>query len=422
INPEGRKGKVSKEYIPVPLSNGASWEFWKPMDDDARLPTAGRLAYLPPPGPDESPIGTGLLDRDLDHYLNADDDEEDFAEHTIDGFSVLPEDRPRRRVISKSSSGSCSGSGGEISAYRGNSSNIAPTSTQSRSEGLNIMDSSANYAPDRALRSVRKAPDNPVSSNSANNSSFPHNSLLSNDMKTPRSTRKAKYNYISDSEDPENDLGDVNEDEDGDGDGEEQEDPLPTAKQVHEKKGRSQAIQNSESDSDSNEDEEDEEEEEEVGQDYPVYNPKSIKAKRGLSDVTDASEDDELPPPNPRYRKKGRLGAVVEISDEDSEFVLLKTARKPKTKPIPKKKAPQEIVKILESDNEAGSDEVKDEFESEDEGEDDEGGDNMLEDNEWFDESGYCKFCDLHQHECACIRGDDNYPVDSGEDDDDYKN
>ncbi|KAH9216705.1 hypothetical protein DL95DRAFT_407433 [Leptodontidium sp. 2 PMI_412] len=405
---KGRKGKFTKEYIPVPLSNGALWEFWKPVDDDARPSTAGRLAYLPPLGPGESSIGTGLLDRDLDRYLNSGDDDEDFGEYTIDGFGVLPEDRPRRRVISNSSSGS----GGEVSAYSGSSFDTAPTSTQNRSRSLSIMGSSANYAPDRALRSIRRASENFVPSNSTNNSSSIHNGLMSNGMPVPGSIRKAKYGYRSDSEDLEDDLDDVNDNEDE----EEQGDLLSTTKPIYGKTGRCRAIQNSDSD-------EEEEEDEEEGEDYPIYIPKSIKAKRGLSDVIGVfdDEDDELAPANSRYRKKGRSGAFVEISDEDDESVSSELDRKPKAKPIHGKKARQ-VVEILESDNEAGSDEVEDEFESENEGQDEDDEENMLEDDEWFDESGYCKFCDLHQHECDCIRDDDNYTVDRGEDDDDYKN
>ncbi|KAH7323562.1 hypothetical protein BKA65DRAFT_555240 [Rhexocercosporidium sp. MPI-PUGE-AT-0058] len=384
-----RKGKVIKEYIPVPLSKGASWEFWKPMDDDARPPTAGRLEYIPPPGPGERTTCTGLLGHDLGRYLNASDEEEDSEDSTNDGFGALPEDRPRRRVIPGGPSSSDSDA--EQSAYNGRYFNTAPSSAQSRSQ--DIMGTSANYAPDRSLRS-RKASNISTSSTSTDSSSSSHISRMSNGSEHPE-------DYP---------------DEDEDADDEEEDVTAPTPTCVLE--GRSRVIQSSDSDNDSDDDD-----------DYPVvYNPKSIKAKRGLSDVIEVSdnEEDDLPPPNSKYRKNGR-SAIIEISDEDNDSDWPKPVRKPKA--VHGKKNRQEIIEIFECDAEVGSDGFEDDIKGHDEGEvrdEDEniaGGSDDVDDDEWFDESGYCKFCYLHQHECECIHGDDNYPLERGEeDDDDYKN
>ncbi|KAH7381015.1 hypothetical protein BKA64DRAFT_647849 [Cadophora sp. MPI-SDFR-AT-0126] len=391
---KGRKGKVTKEYIPVPLSHGASWGSWKQMDDDARLPTEGRLPYLPAPGPGEPKLYHGLLDHDLDAYLTAGEIPEDYEDYTIDGMGILPEDRPpRRRIVSKESSSSTSSV--KVPAYSKSSHQKSSTSKPAPSHS--IMESLANYAPDRSLRSTRKVSSTSVSSNSTNNSSTSSTNLMSNGMPVPGSIRKPKHGERSDSEGLEGGS------DNGEDDEEDEEDDERHAQKLMQRalKGYNEdcrVIHNSDDeDEDVDEDEEDEDE----------YAVKPVGRNKGFPNATDLSGSDDA---------------------EDDRAVLTKSAQK-------FKKISNEIPEIspdLENDydDETGSDEnergVEYEFGNMAGGYDIEEGYGEAvedyEDDEWFDESGYCKFCDLHQHECECIRGDENDPMERGEDDDDYKN
>ncbi|PVH75163.1 hypothetical protein DL98DRAFT_575208 [Cadophora sp. DSE1049] len=396
-NLEGRKGKVTKEYIPVPLSNGALWGTWKPMDDDARPPTEGRLPYLPVPAPGEAKLYHGLLDHELDAYLTAGEDPEDYEEYTIDGMGVLPEDRPpRRRIVSKGSSSSASSA--KVSTYSSSSFNTAQTSAPSQS----IMNP-ANFAPDRSLRSTRKVSNISASSGSTNNSSTSSTSLMSNGMPVPGSIRKPKYGERSDSEGLEggSDNGEEDEEDEEDDEGHDQE---AIQRSLNGQNGHYRIIRNSD---DEDEDEHEDEEEDE----YAVKPVSRNKSHRDAADFSGAQDGRAVSAKSASNVKKilsdiPDIGPYIEGeygdeagSDED------------------------EIEVEYEEGNMAGGYDVEEGYGEDEYGEDGYGeAVEDYEDDEWFDESGYCKFCDLHQHECECIRGDENDPMERGEDDDDYKN
>jgi len=380
------------------------------MDNDARLPTESRLPYLPPPGPGESKVYRGLLDRDLDAYLTAGEDPEDYKEYTINGMGVLPEDRPpRRRIISKDSSSSGSSTNRVVSKGSSTSSSSAKASTYSRSSfttaktcapSQNILDP-ANFAPERSLRSTRKVSNISVSSSSTNTSSDSSTSLLSNSMPVPGSIRKPIYGGRRDSEGLEDDSDDGEDDEDGEGEVAEQTNQ-PMQGSRNGRTGHYRTIQDSD-------DEDEDDNEMEVEDEYAVKPPTRGTGLVGYaaspSDSDGASSDEAVPLDNAQKLKKVSNGFHdVGPYDEDDNA--------------------EDDAKVEYEDGDmAGGYDAEEGYEN--------GGYVMdgygeaveaFEDDEWFDDSGYCKFCYLHQHECECIRGDENDPMERGEDDDDYEN
>ncbi|KAL2063105.1 hypothetical protein VTL71DRAFT_6177 [Oculimacula yallundae] len=171
---KGRKGKVTKEYIPVPLSNGAEWSSWKPMDDEGRPPTKYSLedllesdrkaeatrrkelaAYLAKEAEDaEKELDEDEIDdAEIDEYPVDEEEIDEYLvnEEEIDEYPVEnPDETPsRRRVIYNSSKASRPVSNGESSVHIGST---RPTTSASHGSIITAGD----YAPDRALRTRRK--------------------------------------------------------------------------------------------------------------------------------------------------------------------------------------------------------------------------------------------------------------------------
>lgn len=245
---------------------------------------------------------------------------------------------------------------------------------------------------------------------------------MSNGMPVPGSIRKPIYGGRSDSEgleEDDSDDGEGDEDEDDDGDdAEEANQPMPGSR--NEQIGHNRTIQDS--------DEENEEDDEmEVEDEYAVKPPARGTGLVGYAaspSDSDAASSDDVVPVNNAGKVEKLSNGFPDVGHQNED----------------------------DNDDDAGSDEDEDEaqvdyedgemagvydadegYGEEDYGE--EGYENDVyvmdgygesveefEDDEWFDESGYCKFCNLHQHECECIRGDENDPMERGEDDDDYKN
>ncbi|KAK0117560.1 hypothetical protein ONS95_011897 [Cadophora gregata] len=411
------------------------------MDNDARLQSDGRLPYLPALTSAEAKLGHGLLDHEIDAYLSAGENPEDYEEYTINEMGVLPEDRPRRRIVSKdlgssASSGkkenrprrrviskgpSSSSSSGKVFTYSSRSFNTPQASAPSQS----IMSSFANYAHDRSLRSTRKVSNKSISSDSTNISSTSSASVMTNCMPIPGSIRMPIYGKQSDSEEiegesdggEERDLDRDHDDEEGD----EEHEHMGVQEPLHRYHGHYQVIQNS--------DDEDEAADEDEGKEEDEFSVKPISRSKGLRDATDSLHSDRMD--NGRgvsLKSAPKLNNLSNETVDISPYVENEYEEYDDEDGFDEDEGDAEIEH--EEGNTAGGDELlayggeeggEEEYAEDLDGEDGYG--EAVEDDEWFDESGYCKFCDLHQHECECIRGDDNDPMELGEDDDDdYKN
>ncbi|XMA10177.1 hypothetical protein WAI453_002968 [Rhynchosporium graminicola] len=204
---KGRKGKVTKEYITIPLSNGASWGFWKPMDEYGRATTKISLEELL--AQDAKKIQRAKeLAATMELLRRQAEEEEEIPDSTGDASDKSSKEIPRGRVNSDISSGSSSSS--KVSASTDHSFATRLTKTESQRES--VMSLAANYAPDRALRSTTKLSGNDVGSNSMNTAS---SSRIGGEEKyTPklRMMSKGVYVEIDDDEDEEEEDGHVDQD------------------------------------------------------------------------------------------------------------------------------------------------------------------------------------------------------------------